>query len=149
MGHKFVDLPNDGKKVYLYDYNTSTKKTKKKRQVLWGDWLKIIDNHQFPTGMKRGWLAVDWAPKQNKGTPLYIKASHTTDRRPLEIIFLDVGQGDGAILITPERNRNERIMIIDAGEGDNMHKFLTKRFHAYRGLISTLLLLPILIKITT
>jgi beta-lactamase superfamily II metal-dependent hydrolase len=133
MGHKFVDLPNDGKKVYLYDYNTSTKKTKKKRQVLWGDWLKIIDNHQFPTGMKRGWLAVDWAPKQNKGTPLYIKASHTTDRRPLEIIFLDVGQGDGAILITPERNRNERIMIIDAGEGDNMHKFLTKRFHAYRG----------------
>lgn len=132
MPHKFVALPRK-KKVYLYKYNTTTKKPSKVRQVLWGDWLAINENHIFPTGMKRGWLAVNWAPKQNGGQTLYIRKEYTTDTRPLEIIFLDVGQGDGSVLITPERNRNERIMIIDAGERDNMHQFINKRFKAYRG----------------
>jgi beta-lactamase superfamily II metal-dependent hydrolase len=62
-----------------------------------------------------------------------VKEAHTSDERPLEIIFLDVGQGDGSVLITPERGADEKIMIIDAGEGENMHNFLNTRFKAYRG----------------
>lgn len=133
MAHKFVALPQDGEKVYLYSFNSASNKIVKYRQVLWGDWLSIEDNHVFPPLLANGWLAVDWAPLSSDGQKVYIPASHTTDVRPLEIIFLDVGQGDGAVLITPERDSDERIMIIDAGERDNMHRFLNKRFQAYRG----------------
>ncbi|RYE76483.1 MAG: MBL fold metallo-hydrolase, partial [Hyphomicrobiales bacterium] len=39
-----------------------------------------------------------------------------------------MGQGDGAVLFTPERDANERVILIDAGEGDEMHRFLAGRF---------------------
>jgi len=46
---------------------------------------------------------------------------------------VDVGQGDGCVLISPELGQDERIMVIDAGEDDNMCRFLNGRFRAYRG----------------
>lgn len=48
------------------------------------------------------------------------------------MIFVDVGQGDGAVLITPERGQRERIVVIDAGEHQNMGDFLNGRFGSYR-----------------
>ena len=131
MAHKFVNLGVDGDKVYLYHFNDTTQKLVKVRQVLWGDWLSLAEpneiNHIVP-----GHTAIKWAPKSNPQI-LYIKEEHTTDQRPLEVIFLDVGQGDGAVFISPEQGQQERIMIIDAGESDNMHRFLNGRFKAYRG----------------
>ena len=38
----------------------------------------------------------------------------------LEIIFVDVGQGDGALLVTPD----DKKYVIDAGVGDNMYRYL-------------------------
>ena len=132
MSHKFVSLGVKGKKIYLYKFSRKTRKFQKARQVLWGDWLSIDDGHDF-SEVGDGWLAVKWAPKSENAQILYVKEVHTSDERPLEIIFLDVGQGDGAVLITPERGADEKIMIIDAGEGENMHNFLNTRFKAYRG----------------
>jgi len=127
MKHVFVGLPDTPyEKVYLYD-----QAGKKARHVLWGDWLRIDEDSDDPNSQ---WCTVLWAwnnPEKKK--KLKIKRSHTSDQRPLEIIFVDVGQGDGAVLITPERNQNERIMVIDAGKGDHMGTFLDKRFGAYRG----------------
>ena len=124
MAHTFVALRNDGKKTYLY----KSDKKKKFRQVLWGDFLKIDGEEPG------GWLRIIWAPNDpEKRETVYAKKEETTDRRPLEIIFLDVGQGDGAVLISPELGSNERITVIDAGEGDNMCRFLNGRFKAYRG----------------
>ncbi|WP_405296749.1 ComEC/Rec2 family competence protein [Algibacter sp. Ld11] len=131
MAHKFVGLSKDHKKIYLYELNTNTGKLKKERQVLWGDWLSIKDNHDF-SEIGTGWLAINWSPNTPNAKTLFIKETDTTDTRPLEIIFVDVGQGDGAVLITPERNEEERIMVIDAGEGKNMKTFLEGRF-AHRG----------------
>lgn len=131
MAHKFVDLTKDGKKVYLYEYNANTDTLKTKRQVLWGDWLQIDENHVFPPSITNH-LAVNWAPNSPNAMTLYIKEEHTTDERPLEIIFLDVGQGDGAVLITPEPRETERVIVIDAGEGEHMHNFLKGRFEQYR-----------------
>lgn len=131
MAHKFVGLSEDHKKIYLYELNGKTGKLKKERQVLWGDWLSIDENHDF-SEKEPGWLAINWSPNTPNAKTLYIKEVDTTDTRPLEIIFVDVGQGDGAILITPERNEEERIMVIDAGEGGNMKTFLEGRF-AHRG----------------
>lgn len=131
MAHKFVNLGKDQEKIYLYEFNPQKQSFKKVRQVLWGDWLSIDENHDF-SQIGPGWLAVNWSPNTPNARTLYIKETHTINKRPLEIIFVDVGQGDGAVLITPERNEEERIMVIDAGEGENMKDFLEGRF-AHRG----------------
>lgn len=131
MAHKYVALPPNGDPVYLHTFNPSTGETKRAKQVLWGDWLRIDDNHDFSL-IGPGWTAVIWAPMTTNEI-YYIRTDLTTDKRPLEIIFLDVGQGDGAVLITPEDDENEKIMVIDAGEGNNMARFLNGRFKAYRG----------------
>lgn len=132
MAHTFVDLGKDGQKVYLYKYNPNTRTFRKARQVLWGDWL-TLEPDPDPDPQDDQWQAVRWAPNSDSPQTLFIPKAHTTNARPMEIIFLDVGQGDGAVLITPERDANERIMIIDAGVGSNMHEFLNARFKAYRG----------------
>ena len=124
MEHRFVALLEDYEQVYLYDQDN-----KKVRQVLWGDWLRI----EQPIDESSEWYVVLWAwNNEEKKQRLKVKKAHTTDLRPLEIIFVDVGQGDGAILITPERNQKERIMVIDAGDGDHMYEFLKDRFLTYR-----------------
>ena len=127
MSHKFVGLGEAGEKIYLYDKENGDKV----RQVLWGDWLMIDDDHPADE-LEEGWLPVIWSPKFAR-KKWFIPEHHTTDTRPLEIIFLDVGQGDGLVMITPEQARRERIMVIDAGEGGNMQAFLNARFKAYRG----------------
>ena len=124
MAHCFVGLPASGKKTYLYEAD----RIKKARQVLWGDFLQIKRE------LADGWLEIDWAPKSpTKRQTLYIPQVDTVAQRPLEIIFVDVGQGDGAVVISPERGPRERIMVIDAGEGQNMRAFLSARFQTYRG----------------
>lgn len=122
MTHRFVALRADGKPSYLYQANRKTRA----RQVIWGDHLTISRD------MGDGWLEVDWAPRSpTQRRTLYIPAAEVVEQRPLEVIFVDVGQGDGAVLISPERGERERIMVIDAGEGGNMNAFLKARFQTY------------------
>jgi beta-lactamase superfamily II metal-dependent hydrolase len=123
MSHRFVGLGKNGKSLYLLEEN----RTKKFRQVLWGDFLSVEGEEPD------GFLRVSWAPSSPDARTVFIHKDDTVETRPLEIIFVDVGQGDGAVLITPERDENERIMLIDAGERDNMRRFLNERFRAYRG----------------
>jgi len=123
MAHRFVGLPEDHRKLYLYESDKDTKF----RQVLWGDFLNVAGEDPD------GWLRVTWAPNSPAAREVFIPKADTVETRPLEVIFVDVGQGDGAVLITPERDANERIVVIDAGERDNMRRFLDARFKAYRG----------------
>ena len=121
MQIRFVGL---GKKIYLFEKDRTTRF----RQVLWGDFLSVESEQPD------GWLKVIWARSSpTHRRELYIPKTHTVERRPLEIIFVDVGQGDGAVLVTPEVGSKERIVVIDAGEGDNMARFLGGRFRTYRG----------------
>ncbi|MEP2705538.1 MAG: MBL fold metallo-hydrolase [Roseibium sp.] len=125
MANCFVGLPRDAKgkakKTYLFKQNRKTKV----RQVLWGDWLNI-DGEEAD-----GWLRINWAPNSANPEQLFIPKAHTAETRPLEIVFLDVGQGDGAVLITPERGSGEAVIVIDAGISEHMHDFLSKRFRPY------------------
>ena len=124
MATRFVGLGEKGKPRYLFKADRKTKV----RQVLWGDFLNVESEEAD------GWLKVVWSPRDPvRRRELFIPKDHTVEKRPLEIIFVDVGQGDGSVLITPETGTNERIMVIDAGEGDNMKRFLNGRFRAYRG----------------
>ncbi|MBB4078846.1 beta-lactamase superfamily II metal-dependent hydrolase [Lewinella aquimaris] len=131
MAHTYVDLGENGSSVYLYAFDPGEGQFKRARQVLWGDWLRLADHRRHPA-VGPEWLAINWAPR-TEDRILYIPREHTTDRRPLEIIFLDVGQGDGAVLITPERDADEKIVVIDAGDSSHMRAFLDGRFRAYRG----------------
>lgn len=119
MPNMFVALPEDSyKDVHLYTLGGD-----KARQVMWGDYLKLAPAESVNGTSK--WVKVEWAG----GTQtLKIERKYLAKSRPLEVIFVDVGQGDGAVLITPERNAKERIMVIDAGEGEEMLDFLRGRF---------------------
>lgn len=121
MATRFVGL---GRNIFLFEADRTTRV----RQVLWGDFLDVESD------LGDGWLKVVWARNDPlKRRELFIPRDQTIERRPLEIIFVDVGQGDGAVLITPDTGANERILVIDAGEGDNMERFLRGRFRTYRG----------------
>ncbi len=143
MEHVFVSISTDDpyEKVYLYNA-----RGRKVRQVLWGDWLTLAGAGDLADGQSNTgtWLWVRWGwsnPDPEKRQLLKIKREHTASARPLEIIFVDVGIGDGAVLITPERdmgegqvaeNSDERIIVIDAGKESHMRDFLDSRFKAYR-----------------
>jgi beta-lactamase superfamily II metal-dependent hydrolase len=113
MATGFVGRRQDGEKIHLFQSNRTTKV----RDVRWGDVLNIQE--QTPDG----WSKIKWGTES-----LFIRTEHVVDERPLEVVFLDVGQGDGCLLVSAETGDQERILIVDAGEGDNMLGFLKWRF---------------------
>lgn len=117
--HRFVGLGDSGSKIFLHDAPDG----KKVRQVLWGDYLDIGDGTE-----QDGWYEVKWHQSGKPPLSRYIRVSDTIETRPLEIIFLDVGQGDASVLISPNTGDGERIMLLDAGIGDNLDRFLSWRF---------------------
>lgn len=108
----------NGPVVYLYD--RTDLKTKKK-QLLWGDWLRVGDD------IDAEWSEVKWGPDT-----FAIRKDDCQEERILELIFLDVGQGDGCILTAPQTGAREKIMIVDAGIGDNMRGYLEYRFRDFK-----------------
>ncbi len=131
MQFVFVDLPEHYEKSFLYKRELDEDgELVKVRQVLWGDFLWLDDNFAFDSQSE--WTNVVWSPNiPEKRRELKIRTRDVSASRPLEIIFVDVGQGDGCVLITPERDERERIIVIDAGKTDDMGKFLDNRFKAY------------------
>ena len=107
-----------GPVVYLYDLATRKKKAK---QLLWGDWLRITGS------IDDEWSEILWGK-----TKYAIKKSDYQEDRLLELIFLDVGQGDGCILTTPRLGDREKVMVIDAGDGSNMRGYLDYRFRDFK-----------------
>ncbi|MCC2958196.1 MBL fold metallo-hydrolase [Massilia sp. IC2-477] len=84
------------------------------KHLLWGDELTVLDTsadgkyHLVKVRKVEGW----------------IRAIDTQAHRLLEIVFVDIGQGDGALVVTPGGER----YVVDAGKGDNMYRFLRWRF---------------------
>jgi beta-lactamase superfamily II metal-dependent hydrolase len=50
--------------------------------------------------------------------------------RLLEIVFVDLGQGDGALIVTPTDEK----LLVDAGVASNLYRFLRWRFHFQGGM---------------
>jgi beta-lactamase superfamily II metal-dependent hydrolase len=101
--------------VYLRDLADRRKKV---RQLLWGDFLRIQEETDD------GWAKVRWG----KDGLFWIRQEDCQDTRPLEVVFVDVGQGDGCLLVTPDTGPQEKVVLIDAGEGRNMYNFVKWRF---------------------
>jgi beta-lactamase superfamily II metal-dependent hydrolase len=83
------------------------------KKVLWGDWAEVVetdgDYRRIHCRNANGWV--------------HYKDLQTD--RILEINFIDVGQGDGCFIVTP----NDEFILVDAGVGDNMYRFLKWRFN--------------------
>lgn len=90
----------------------STKGKTAINQLLWGDWARIdeIDGR--------------WVKVQARGRSGWVRKDDLQPNRLLEVNFVDIGQGDGCHIQTPQ----DRAIVIDAGEGDNMYRFLRWRF---------------------
>jgi beta-lactamase superfamily II metal-dependent hydrolase len=68
----------------------------------------------------QGWLKV-----KGRGETGWLHVDEVQSERLLEINFIDVGQGDGAFVVTPD----DKFALIDAGVGNNMRRFLSWRFN--------------------
>ena len=88
---------------------TSTSGKKKTNHVLLGTWLNIVDSTD-------DWFKVETA---GRGPGGWVRKSDVTDTPAFKAFFVDVGQGDGAIIEAP----NGR-MLIDGGPSKNFHSFM-------------------------
>ncbi|MGH2788036.1 MAG: ComEC/Rec2 family competence protein [Actinomycetota bacterium] len=88
------------------------------QQLIWGDYVEIKE------GRVGEWVEVR-ARRENG----WMHESTIQDERVLEINFVDVGQGDGSFIVTPD----DEFIVVDAGESDNMYRFLNWRFNLRRG----------------
>ena len=78
----------------------------------------------------------EWVKVRSRRSNGWLKASQLVDKRMLEVNFVDIGQGDGCHIVTPD----DEIVLIDAGEGlgfdgkggDNMFRFLNWRYNLRR-----------------
>ncbi len=113
---RIYDKPDKGKSIQhliFGDYITPPKTSSGKAYKKWGATLtKKI--------RKETWIQVRC--RQTEG---WIKLSDIQLERTLEINFVDIGQGDGCHLVTPK----DEHYLIDAGEKDNMYRFLRWRFN--------------------
>lgn len=86
------------------------------KMLLWGDHVAIT-----------GPANAGWLPVKSRGVTGVMAEASLSDERLLEIVFVDIGQGDGALVITPD----DRHLLIDAGEQDNMYRFLRWRYNRF------------------
>lgn len=86
------------------------------QHVIWGDWIKVEK--------KEG----DWRKVRARGQEGWMHKDDLQDERLLEVNFVDVGQGDGCHVVTPK----DKHLLIDAGESDNMYRFLNWRFRGFK-----------------
>lgn len=146
---------------FVFNFERNSKKQlrfSKQKHLLWGDWVKVTD-YDFMTedseerravealkpltSAERTYIAEKIAgmiPVRVRGVNGYMDPEDLHTERLLEIVFVDVGQGDGALMVTPD----DRKYVIDAGVGDNMYRYLRWRFagfdkahHDFDGLIIT------------
>lgn len=61
-------------------------------QCLWGDWVGVKDQDGV-----NGWL-----PVRTRGEDGWLRSADLTPERPLEVNFVDIGQGDGTFIVTPD-----------------------------------------------
>ena len=118
--------------VILKDFKTDKKTGKKKftfvKELLFGDYVKPyinVDNSYVTKTVTEDKKEVEYIKVRTRGVDGYLKEDDIQAKRILEVNFVDVGQGDGCHIVTPD----DKHFIIDAGPADNMYRFLKWRFN--------------------
>ncbi len=143
-----MDMPKKGDVVWagyptahVFNYARDSKKKLKLRRVkhlLWGDWVKVTDysyandpNADIRSATEKKQTSKppkNMVPVRVRGTSGYMHLEDLQPNQLLEVVFVDVGQGDGALLITPDNKK----YVIDAGVGNNMYRYLKWRFSGFK-----------------
>lgn len=85
--------------------------------LLFGDYIKITNDN-----------IVDGRVKvRSRNSNGWMNITDLIKERILEVNFVDIGQGDGCHIVTPD----DQHIIIDAGKTDNMNRYLSWRFNLY------------------
>ena len=117
--------------VKLKGFKTDSKTGKKKftfiKELLFGDYIKPYVSHNDYVRIKvtENKKEVEYVKVRCRNADGYIKESEMQAERILEINFVDVGQGDGCHIVTPD----DKHFLIDSGGSDNMYRFLKWRFN--------------------
>ena len=83
--------------------------------IFLGEWMKILDKKIAATGRVH---------VRFRGGQGYVEPADLTRKRHLEIFFIDVSQGDGILIQTPD----DRRILIDAGETDDAYDFIRNKY---------------------
>ena len=86
--------------------------------LLFGDYIKILDTE----------IVNNRVYAKSRGTSGWVKVDQIRKHRILEVNFVDIGQGDGCHMVTPD----DKHIVIDAGKTDNMNRYLSWRFNLHR-----------------
>src|SRR5690606_15344749 len=76
--------------------------TKKKKHLLWGDTVYVINKNTGLAGIYQ---------VKSRGLDGYLKSSSLQAESLLEVYFIDVGQGDGVLIKTPDSKH----ILVDGG----------------------------------
>jgi len=98
-------------------YTKANKSSAALNHLLMGDWMRYLGEH-----------TASYAKMRCRNCTGWVRRKDFSDQRLLEVNFVDIGQGDGCHIVTPD----DEIMLIDAGEDDNMHRFLSWRYNLRR-----------------
>lgn len=116
MAIGFVRRHPNGTPIWLHA-TRSLAAAQRVRDARWGDVLNIVAQGAD------GWTEIAWGDAR-----YFVRDDEIVGERPLELLFVDVGQGDGCIVVPPEMGANERVIIVDAGQYRNMLGLVTWRF---------------------
>lgn len=130
--------------VHVHDFRRNSKgqlKFGKIKELLWGDWIKVIDydyrtsdNADIKNATEQSFVDQkisdihEMVQVRVRGRSGYMFRYDVEENRLLEVVFCDVGQGDGALLVTPE----DKKYVIDAGISDHMYRYLKWRFAGFK-----------------
>jgi beta-lactamase superfamily II metal-dependent hydrolase len=93
-------------------------KEKKERlkHLFWGDTIALLGDRQG-----------DYVEVQSRDVEGWMKEAELMKDPLLDIVFIDVGQGDSCLIVTPA---DEKI-VVDAGKEDNLLRYLRWRYKNY------------------
>ena len=123
----FATYPSVKLQELVTDSNTNKVKFVFIKELLFGDYMSLkIENGEYVTKtVTSGKKKEEYIKVHCRNADGWIKRSEVQFERPLEVNFIDVGQGDGCHIVTPD----DKHFLIDAGKSDNMYRFLKWRFN--------------------
>lgn len=122
-GFGFVTYPSAVLKGDVYNKKKKKYVWGSKNHLLFGDYVKIYtDDNGDPIKRTVGSKVFYKVSSRDEG---YLLSDDVEFERILEVNFVDVAQGDGCHVVTPD----DEHFVIDAGLGDNMYRFLAWRFN--------------------
>ncbi|MDJ0641481.1 MAG: MBL fold metallo-hydrolase [Erythrobacter sp.] len=125
------DLLKKNASYFVSDHSVVLRETKTGtgavNHLLLSDWLKYLgETHTKNWTTKSGQpRSRTFAKVRCRGDTGWLDCDDFGEERGLEVNFVDVGQGDGCHIVTPD----DEVLLVDAGVSDNMNRFLSWRYN--------------------